>query len=336
MTDSEHIDRVFHIEEMKGELEELSDGQMIMGDMGEELPAEVEEQFLEHVLAFERAEQVQHKDLLAREGVKLPPADELTDEELGLKLIEVIHNLAKRHTFLENTNHLSDRELYAYLWGDVLDEWTPDLAPDNPMNWHLDMIGSGSDEHIHLWMKYYADEETRKDWAERWLDMEMPPHEDPPYDRDRHLPKPPPPENPFDDPVVQEAWCAESREKLLNKLAKDDFCYVTVSDEPLWWAPPLAAVWGIESIPGVLGWYAISGDLPTTCLEVDGIEDARAFLRVISRQWQEAADALERDEPPVGFLSIPQKDRPRAARQLRHRAESLEWCAGEDSMWEEE
>jgi hypothetical protein len=38
-----------------------------------------------------------------------------------------------------------------------------------------------------MWMKCYADEKTRWWWMKHWPDYEMSEHEDPPYDRDRHL-----------------------------------------------------------------------------------------------------------------------------------------------------
>ena len=56
--------------------------------------------------------------------------------------------------------------------------------------YHIDLIGSGSEEHIYLWMKCYADEKTRRQWMKDWPVYEMPEHEDPPYDRDRYLPGP--------------------------------------------------------------------------------------------------------------------------------------------------
>jgi len=51
---------------------------------------------------------------------------------------------------------------------------------------HIDLVGNGSKESVELFLRYYADAEARRDWAE---DCDaMPDHETPPYDRDRHLP----------------------------------------------------------------------------------------------------------------------------------------------------
>jgi hypothetical protein len=37
-------------------------------------------------------------------------------------------------------------------------------------------------------MRYYADEDFRQSWAEDFPEFEMPPHEEPPYNRDKQLP----------------------------------------------------------------------------------------------------------------------------------------------------
>jgi hypothetical protein len=74
------------------------------------------------------------------------------------------------------------------LWSNDLREEIPAMPFDEYSAWHIDLIGSGSDEDTYLWMKYYADDDTRRDWPKDFADYEMPEHEDPPYDRDRHLP----------------------------------------------------------------------------------------------------------------------------------------------------
>lgn len=335
--DSELVDQIFHIEEMKRELSERSDGQMIMGNMSDELTPEIESQFLEHVLAFEDAAQITHKALLARDGVALPAPDELNADELALKLIEIIHTLAEHHIYIENTNHLSDRELYTRLCEDILNEWEPDLPADNPMNCHIDLVGSGSEEDICLWLIYYADEATRTGWAKDFPDLDVPPHTDPPYDRDRHLPTPPPPSNPYDDPKYVEAWWAECRVKLLQKLSADGIVHGAIGEEPLSYAPDLACVCSIARLnaPDIVDWWAICGDLPTTYLPAADIPDPRAFLRIVSQRWRAATEAMEHGNPPTELAIGAPKDWPRLIPLLRRRADTLEEWAGDDEAWEE-
>jgi hypothetical protein len=91
--------------------------------------------------------------------------------------------------FLSQTDHLSDRELYILLWGDTLREPVKDMPLDESSAWHIDLLGGGGEEDTRLYMKYYADEETRRRWLADFPEDEMPPHEEPPYDRDRFLPR---------------------------------------------------------------------------------------------------------------------------------------------------
>ena len=92
--------------------------------------------------------------------------------------------------FLNETNHLSDRELYTLLWTDILREETKLVPPDEDSAWRIDLLGSGSEEDTRLYLKYYANEDFRRQWHEDWPDQPIPGHEDPPYDRDRYLPQP--------------------------------------------------------------------------------------------------------------------------------------------------
>ena len=54
--------------------------------------------------------------------------------------------------------------------------------------WMIDLPGDDPDSQLYL--KHYASQEERQHWLEHEPEFKMPPHEDPPYDRDRHLPSP--------------------------------------------------------------------------------------------------------------------------------------------------
>lgn len=189
------------IEELKRQAAELTRGEMVSWK-SEELSPEMEEGFLQGVIAYESAALTTHYKQLEEAGVELPAPETMDDEKLTAKLWEVIEALARKRVFLESTNHLNDRELYTVLWSDELREEIPDMVFDEYSAWHIDLIGSGSDEDTYLWMKYYADDKTRRRWMKDWPDYEMPDHEDPPYDRDRHMPQAsysPPPDLELDE-----------------------------------------------------------------------------------------------------------------------------------------
>jgi len=177
------------IEDLKRRAEELCGGQMQTGG-ADDCPADLEEAFWKHVVDYEEAPLTTHYQQLENAGVSLPPPDSLTDQELTAKLWEVIHKLALLRVFLEETDHLSDRELYIYLWTDSLREEHPALPPDPDSAWHIQLLSSGSEEDTQLYLKYYADDAWRRQWHENFPEDLIPAHEDPPYDRDRLLPKP--------------------------------------------------------------------------------------------------------------------------------------------------
>ncbi len=182
-------DREKRIEDLKRRAEELCGGQMEVGTL-DDCSAEVEEAFWQHVVDYEEAPWTTHFQQLDKAGVSLPPPDSLKDEELTAKLWEVIQKLALLHVFIEQTDHLSDRELYTHLWTDSLREETKALPMAANSAHHIQMLGSVSEEDNLLYLKYYADDAFRRHWQEDFPGDPIPRHEDPPYDRDRGLPKP--------------------------------------------------------------------------------------------------------------------------------------------------
>jgi hypothetical protein len=152
--------------------------------------ADSREKYWRQVLDFEQATWTPPFDTLVKMGIELPSPEELTDAQVSAKLWEVIEALAFLGVYLEHTNHLSDRELYTQLWHEELREAALFLPDDPDSAWHIDFVGSGSEEDSTLYLTYYADEEERRDWAESWWDGPLPNSRQPPYDRDRDLPQP--------------------------------------------------------------------------------------------------------------------------------------------------
>ena len=186
--DENDVDREIRIEKMKRELEELAGGEMFSGSI-EAVPLKLEEMFLQQALAYERADLDTNFNRLVQRGISLPPPAELDDASGSAKLAEVIGELAELRCFLHDTDHLSDRELYDWLWSSGLREDTPDISGMPDAAWHTSPIGAGNDEDTAIWLKYYADEDERRRWHDNFPDDPIPAHEPLPVDRDRHLPK---------------------------------------------------------------------------------------------------------------------------------------------------
>jgi hypothetical protein len=184
-------DREIHIETLKAQIQNAAGQDIIIGNIQGGDPT-VQEAFLEHVLAFESGEWVRPFDELISAGIDMLPAHRLGDTALTAKLWEVIRALAERRLFLENTDHLSDRELYLWLRDDALQQEFKLLGPEMG-DWHLDALGGCSEEDLTLSMRFYASDEERKWWAAQFPGFPMPPRDRPPYDRDRSLPQPDPP-----------------------------------------------------------------------------------------------------------------------------------------------
>ena len=175
------------INKLRAELEKLGGNTSTL----ESMPADMEEEFLRHVLEYETAEQISLLRLLENAGLEVPAPETLDDDTLKIKLKEILDRMASVGAYVLHTNHLSDRDLYDYLYHDALREETV-LFPENPSYAYIiDLTGSGGEDDNATYLKYYADEEYRRQWAHDWPDDPIPEHEEPPFDRDRFLPQSP-------------------------------------------------------------------------------------------------------------------------------------------------
>ncbi len=130
------------------------------------------------------------REILARHGYTPLPPPELTDRQLPGRLWELLYAAAARRFFFCFTNHLNDRAFYTLLWEQWLDEPTADIPPEAETNTTLIVSECNANGLIHeeIWLRYYAEEADRSPFAPGEI---IPPHENPPFDRDRFLPTPP-------------------------------------------------------------------------------------------------------------------------------------------------
>jgi len=164
--DARDIERRMNIHRLKNEAGELAGGEMTTFE-SPDLPPEISEQFWQNVVAFERAPLRTIHQKLKVEGIPMPPASELSDDELHARLWQIIEFLATQKTYLSDTDHLSERELYTHL----RDESFREASPDFPgMNLHLSPIGSGSEEDMWLTFRFYADDNWRQSWLKQFPD----------------------------------------------------------------------------------------------------------------------------------------------------------------------
>ena len=130
------------------------------------------------------------REILASQGYAPLPPPELDDRQLPGRLWELLYAAAARRFFFISTDHLSDRDFYTLLWEQWLDEPTADIPLEAKTNTtlivsELNVNGMTQEE---IWMRYYAEEADRIMLTPGEI---IPPHEDPPFDRDCFLPPPP-------------------------------------------------------------------------------------------------------------------------------------------------
>jgi hypothetical protein len=120
-------------------------------------------------------------------AVDVPAPESIPDQDMRKKLWEVLAALAALRVYLDQTDHLSDREVYAKLFHELLQQETPAID-EIGFNSHVPMLHLEDDQDLTLYLKHYADDEERSFWAKHLAPRPLPAHEDPPYDRDQLLP----------------------------------------------------------------------------------------------------------------------------------------------------
>jgi Domain of unknown function (DUF4826) len=133
------------------------------------------------------------------------------------------------------------------------------------------------------------------------------------------------------DPMPDEAeWLREQRANVEEYLSREGMQHGGVAEEPAWTVELLVALWAVRAHEpsGTIGWWVITGDVPTDLVSSRDAPDARTALRVFSTRLSEASV----EDHPEAQARPPEKLQG-LARLLRAQAEILRQIAEDDDEW---
>jgi hypothetical protein len=139
----------------------------------------------------------------------------------------------------------------------------------------------------------------------------------------------------YDDPELQAQWLAERRANVERYLRTEGVRHRGVAAKPEWFVAPYVSVWTVESMktPGGVGWWAISGDVPTDYLSGHDASDVRSALAEFAGRWREVSGYMLRgEEHPTVTIGRPENQR-ELGDLLSIRAEIIQSWADDDEMW---
>ncbi|MFT7536356.1 MAG: hypothetical protein ACI85K_002310 [Hyphomicrobiaceae bacterium] len=146
------------------------------------------------------------------------------------------------------------------------------------------------------------------------------------------------PDPDYDDEAVEEKWCAEMRTQALQYLETQRALHGEVGEWPAWHIAPYVSIWAVESVatPGRVGWWVVSGDLPTDYVSAEVIEHPRDAMQSFADRWKGYAAAVRDGSAFDGVEIAGVRDDPDGMLPvLESRAETLAEWAADDSLWQE-
>jgi len=180
---SDEVEQLLRNAELRDELERYFDESITRVNV-RHLTLAAENEFLASMLEWEQAPILPIYRWFEPE-LRLPRPESLNDEDLHQILWDVIRKLFQKRIVLDFTDHLSDRELYRLVYRDILPSREKKL--DRATNYlHWDCTGPSGDPDV--WLRYYASEEDREEWADCYY-QPLPPRE--PLPHPRQLPREP-------------------------------------------------------------------------------------------------------------------------------------------------
>ncbi|MBZ9997111.1 MULTISPECIES: DUF4826 family protein [unclassified Mesorhizobium] len=136
----------------------------------------------------------------------------------------------------------------------------------------------------------------------------------------------------------EEAWCESQRQYVIDYLEREQLKHGRVGEWPAWHVYPYVAIWAIESLarPEWIGWWAISGDLPTDFIPCGQDPTPRAAAREFGLRWKKAAVAMAQGRESEEFTIGRPDDAATLAPLLASRASILLGWAEDDEAWDDD
>jgi hypothetical protein len=142
----------------------------------------------------------------------------------------------------------------------------------------------------------------------------------------------------IDFSTSESEWIADQRIRVEEYLRTERIDHLGVGECPAFYGHPYIALWAVQSkqSPGSIGWWVISGDLPTDYIGSNDGRHPRQALRTFAKQWLKASEAMSHGETLPGYsIGLPSQ-RAELAGLLRGRAQIVQKFAEDDALWEGE
>jgi len=141
----------------------------------------------------------------------------------------------------------------------------------------------------------------------------------------------------YDDPAVEERWCAERRIDVEAYLAREGVEHGEIGEWAAWQVAPHVSVWAIESKrrPGWVGWWVVCGDLPTDYASAGEIKHPREALQAFADRWRDHCESVRAGrKTPEFWIGETGKTPLEDVSLLEARAKVLSEWVQDDSLWE--
>jgi hypothetical protein len=137
------------------------------------------------------------------------------------------------------------------------------------------------------------------------------------------------------DSETEEQWIASQRQQVIDYLRGEQVEHLGVGESPAFHVHPYLALWAVQSrrSPGAVGWWALSGDVPTDYISSSEARHPREALRAFARQWHDWSAHMLRGETHPDYRLTAGEESPELGDLLRRRAELLERFADDEEVW---